>query len=516
MTRADDDDEEDAADDDDEECPDMLVDDEPDEVEEPPKPVRASSSKRPVEDDYPLSLRAQLKAQRLVDTPKRQAESRRGSKSLSSRQGTKEAVYHPDAKDAQTGPATQAVLGDLTSSQLRDRSRSKEALAATAFMAERVAISKDVKGNRRKQLSGKTLRYDNLSQEHQKGLDASRATEWKKWMDFGAGVKVQGEILDELIGEGHRPIPMQWIDTDQNEHLIRPGTKHVPKFKSRLVGCGQFEDRTGIRSDSPTCDVEGLNLVCSFAACNKLQLKCSDLRNAYFNGLPLDRLLLMWPPKGGLPGEGDDKYAIASNLPIYGTGDAGRRFYKAFRQKTLDVGMYENEIMKSLYSFHIDGEVMLILAVHVDDILCAAKPEYEHMVEELLAKFEIKETKVGQVRFCGREYTQGDDFSIKVTAKDNTEKTLPISFTQGSRKDNDKATTSEVSQLRSVNGSLGWIARQVRPEKCYVCSKLQSIVNVAEVQHLAVANRLLQEIKDSCDQGLFFKSVRSSLTRPLC
>ena len=142
--------------------------------------------------------------------------------------------------------------------------------------------------------------------------------------------------------------------------------------------------------------------------------------------------------------------------------------------------------MKSIYSYRVDGEVVLILAVHVDDILYAARPEYDYMVEELLANFEIKETKVGQFRFCGREYTQGDDFSIKVTAKDNTEKTLPISFTQGSRKDNDKATTSEVSQLRSVNGSLGWIARQVRLEKCYVCSKLKSIINIAEVRHLAL------------------------------
>ena len=129
------------------------------------------------------------------------------------------------------------------------------------------------------------------------------------------------------MDEGHRPIPTQWNETDQNEHLIRPGVKREPKLKSRLVGCGQFEDRRGIRSDSPTCDVEGLNLVCSFAACEKLRIKCSDLRNAYFNGEPLGRLLLLWPPKGGLPGEGHDRCALASNLPVYGAGDVGRRFY---------------------------------------------------------------------------------------------------------------------------------------------------------------------------------------------
>ena len=142
----------------------------------------------------------------------------------------------------------------------------------------------------------------------------------------------------------------------------------------------------------------------------------------------------MWPPKGGLPGEGMDKYAIASNLPIYGTGDAGRRFYKAFREKCLDVGLVENEVMKSLYSYSLDGEIKIILAVHVDDILYSATPEYEFMINELLAKFEIKETKEQKFRFCGREYEQFEDFSVKLTAKDNTEKTLPISFTIGDRK----------------------------------------------------------------------------------
>ena len=84
-------------------------------------------------------------------------------------------------------------------------------------------------------------------------------------------VRVDGEVLDELINEGHKPVPMQWIEVEKNQHLMRPGKQHEPKMKSRLVTCGQLEDCTGIRSDSPTADVEGLNLVCSFAACRKLR-----------------------------------------------------------------------------------------------------------------------------------------------------------------------------------------------------------------------------------------------------
>ena len=108
------------------------------------------------------------------------------------------------------------------------------------------------------------------------------------------------------------------------EHL------HDPELKSRLVACGHLEDCEGIRADSPTCATEGFNLICSFAACNKYRLKCADLTNAYFTADPTDRLLLLGPPKGGFPGEGDLK-AIAMNKPVYGTKDASRMFYKTFQ-----------------------------------------------------------------------------------------------------------------------------------------------------------------------------------------
>ena len=64
--------------------------------------------------------------------------------------------------------------------------------------------------------------YAKEKPEIQRGLDESRKTEWIKWLDFGTTVKVQGDTLRELMDEGHKPIPTQWIETDQNEHLARP------------------------------------------------------------------------------------------------------------------------------------------------------------------------------------------------------------------------------------------------------------------------------------------------------
>ena len=64
----------------------------------------------------------------------------------------------------------------------------------------------------------------------------------------------------------------------------------------------------------------------------------------------------------------------------------------------------------------------------------------------------------------------------------------------------------EISQARSVVGSLNWIARQVRTEYTYRCSKLQRVVGSALVKHLEAANQLVQEAIATSDVGLFFKA----------
>ena len=110
-----------------------------------------------------------------------------------------------------------------------------------------------------------------------KGLDASRKVEWDKWMEFNAGQLIRGDLLKELLSDGHRLIPTQWIETDKNAHLHKLGKYVKAELKSRLVGCGQFEDTTDLRTDSPTCELEALNLICSFAACSGYVLKCGDI-----------------------------------------------------------------------------------------------------------------------------------------------------------------------------------------------------------------------------------------------
>ena len=80
----------------------------------------------------------------------------------------------------------------------------------------------------------------------------------------------------------------------------------------------------------------------------------------------------------------DKKVAIAARLPIYGTKDAGRRFYKKFRHVAVKCGLTECKQLKSLYFMQEDGDIKVMLGAHVDDLMWACKPGYEKAIEDVL------------------------------------------------------------------------------------------------------------------------------------
>ena len=73
---------------------------------------------------------------------------------------------------------------------------------------------------------------------------------------------------------------------------------------------------------------------------------------------------------------------------------------------------------------------------------------------------------------------------MTVTCKHSTEQINTIKYHVGKRKMTDRATEAEIGQMRSVVGSLGWIARQCRPDLSYYVSKGQGAVTKATLKDL--------------------------------
>ena len=120
-----------------------------------------------------------------------------------------------------------------------------QAFIATRFDA---VISK----NSKKKERGEVFDFDRCDEKTKNGIIGSRTTEWLKWKKFLAAQIVAGKELQELLREGHEPVPTQWIDTDKNERLKREGQHHEILHKSRLVARGDLEQsHEEIRTDSP-------------------------------------------------------------------------------------------------------------------------------------------------------------------------------------------------------------------------------------------------------------------------
>ena len=174
-----------------------------------------------------------------------------------------------------------------------------------------------------------------------------------------------------------------------------------------------MEGIDGLRCDSPTADIESHNLLFSFAASNRLELKTADISNAYFQGEVLDRVLLLKPPRTGVPDPEyeDGETMILARVPIYGTADAGRKFWRRFNQVITDNKFRENKIAKALYVFEVDGDIKGLMVTHVDDLCWCMKPEYEQYMDNILREFSVnnEKTSARKFRFCGKEIVQDDD-----------------------------------------------------------------------------------------------------------
>ena len=132
----------------------------------------------------------------------------------------------------------------------------------------------------------KNINFETSDQFTQSGLTESRKVEWAKWKQFNAVYPVLGPELEQLLAQGQKPIPFQWVEIDKTS------TNGV-KVVLMLLHCSKVDwsaaeiwrETTGVRTDSPTCDIEGLNILLSWVSCERLTVKSGDITNAYFQGV---------------------------------------------------------------------------------------------------------------------------------------------------------------------------------------------------------------------------------------
>ena len=91
---------------------------------------------------------------------------------------------------------------------------------------------------------------------------------------------------------------------------------------------------------------------------------------------------------------------------------------------------------------------------------------------------------------------------MHVKCRNTTLKMDKVSIQQGKRNgDDQKATTDEYNQFRSVNGSLIWLSRVCRPDVSYRVSSLQQRLKGLSVADLKECNKVVAFAKGDPDNG---------------
>ena len=133
-----------------------------------------------------------------------------------------------------------------------------------------------------------------------------------------------------------------------------------------------------------------------------------------------------------------------------------------------------------------------------DDFIMAGTPEELKAFTDALAKrFTLKNINRGNRHmFHGMLIEQDQSFSVKVSMKEYLDRVKPLQLSTARLANKDAtADDRELSEYRSLAGSLLYLGQAVLPHACYVASKMQQRINRLKVHHLRDANDMLADLK---------------------
>ena len=175
--------------------------------------------------------------------------------------------------------------------------------------------------------------------------------------------------------------------------------------KARMVCGGHLDpDISLLRTDAPTADTMGVNLVFLLASSYQWVLLGGDIPTAC-----LSRVFDHRAPQEGLLGVKDGE-VIEMQKGVWGLCNAPRLWWRRLRWVLTEVGFEEMEMMQCVFVYwarDVQGNkrslsLMGVLAVHVDDLVIAGGSTLEPILGKLTEKLTFGKWFVREFDSLGR------------------------------------------------------------------------------------------------------------------
>jgi hypothetical protein len=325
------------------------------------------------------------------------------------------------------------------------------------------------------------------SQQNTTECQAAKDVELQKLRDF--------DVYDEAAYEHQECVSTRWV-------LWLKGSE----VRARLVARG-FEESIAMEKDSPTVGKLAVRLFLTLSASRGWVVKTTDIKSAFLQGNPLDRDVFLVPPKEANVGSG-----VIWKLKrcLYGLNDAARKFYDSVVMELKRLGCKQSDSDPALFYFKQGTVLCGIVVSHIDDFLHAGNDVFDvSVMDKLRHRFVAGKLMEADFSYVGFGVKQDSNGIVIDQNKFVKRMTVPLGCDRMLNK-SDELSSKEYTQLRSIVGSMNWVAHGTRPDISFDLIDLSMKFHKAKVEDLTRAVKIARKLKE-VDSFLKFPSLNGDI-----
>ena len=287
------------------------------------------------------------------------------------------------------------------------------------------------------------------------------------------------------------------------------------QVKARLVAQG-FKDKQPVKNYAATTTRWGQRLVLAFSVQFDWELISADVSEAFLRGITfaelhaegidpiLRKVQLILPPGAdelirALPGFSNydsERECLELLKPGFGLKDAPRLWNIALQKVLAKIGLRCTCTDAQLFVKHVDGKLVLLISVHVDDLKLTGQSEHINLaLKQLEQAFDSLKIERDAFEHLGLRHKRLDGGIRSVDQQSYVSELRPIPEAE-LRLCSPQSLASETQkqQFMSLVGGLAWVV-QTRPDVAVFIAALQRRLKEPKVQDLLNANRVLKYLK---------------------
>ena len=268
-------------------------------------------------------------------------------------------------------------------------------------------------------------------------------------------------------------------------------TEKGTEKRARLTARG-FQEDTTFPTDSPTVQKHSMRLLLTIAATEKWNICTTDISSAFLQGSEMDRNVFVKPPReANQPGK-----LWLLNKCLYGLKDASRKWYLRVVTKLKELDFQTSKYDSGLFFLIKDGELIGIVALHVDDFLHAGNQYFNSTIlTQLLGCFKVGKSEEREFMYTGFYLKQSND-GIQIDQNKYVQNVIIPTVDIKQMKDREREMDQEqLSLLRQLTGIVNWTARATRPDLSYEMIDLSTKFKGGKVDDLIKAKNVAIRLK---------------------